>query len=138
MAKKGYQIKKEGDFWVIPAGYVAGQYHKEIRTMNREKAEDVVRARKSISLKRKYPEIRKGISETKSNQKPTKVDWKLQELKDVPDYIHGGPFLFKLHGSPSNHQVTTANESYYKHRGYKTVVLKTKEGRYALYVEEKK
>jgi len=140
MVKKAYKVLKKGDFYVLPAGYTKSGYHTEIKVMDKERANEIMRARKTMTLKRKYPEIRQGVAGQKVQQKPpkeSKVDWKMQELKEIPDYINGGKYLFKLQGLPSTKQVATANENYYKYHGNETVVLKTRDGKYALYVSEK-
>jgi len=135
MSKKAYRLKKAGDYYIVPAGYAGGRFHKEIRTMDKTRAEDALRARKSLSLKRKYPEVRKGVAIQRSLP-PVKINWESQEAKEIPDYLSGGKHILKLQGIPSTSQVTKANESYYKHHGYETVILKTSDGRYALYVSE--
>ena len=137
MGKKAYQLKKEGDFYIIPAGYARGRYHKEIRTMDKNNAKNILAARKSVALKQKYPEIRNSLTGIKKGV-PVQINWELQQVKEIPDYLRGGPYILKLQGIPSTAQVTKANESYYKYHGYETVVLKTKDGRYALYVSEQK
>jgi hypothetical protein len=141
MTKKAYRIIKDGDYYVVPAGYVKGTYHNEIRTMNKDRAEEIMHARKTISLKKKYPEVRKGIAEMKSIPLPPRnkqIDWDVQMLKRIPDYITGGKYLLRLRGTYPNNQVATANENHYKHERYLTAILKTFDDRYALYVSEEK
>jgi hypothetical protein len=140
MPKKAYKIYKKGDYYILPAGYAGGRYHEEIRTMDRNRAIEIMSARKTLSLKSKYPEIKAGINAQNHQQNPheKRVDWKLQELKDTPDYIQGGKYLLKLRGIFCPKQVAEANESHYKYGGYITAVLKTRDGKYALYVSEQK
>jgi len=137
MGKKAYRIQKEGDFYVIPAGYAGGRFHEKIRTMNKDQSEDIIRARKSVSLKRKYPEVRCGVRGMK-NERPVQINWDLQQVKVIPDYLTAGKYIFKLQGLPSTEQVAKANESYYKYHGHETFILKTRDGRYVLYVSEEK
>jgi hypothetical protein len=143
MSKKAYRIQKDGDYYLIPAGYVNGRYHKEIRTMDKTHAEDVIAARKTLSLKQKYPEVRKGVEGVRQQhldnpRQTNRVILSEQILKDIPEFISGGKYLLKLQGTPATKQVSESNENYYKHHGYKTAILKTNDGRYALYVSEVK
>jgi hypothetical protein len=139
MAYKAYTIHKEGDYYVIPAGTVHGRYYKETRTMSKDAAKDIIASRKSISLKRKYPEIRthEAIPKPRVSGR-TLIE--MQKVKEIPDYISGGTHgLLKRQGSPTaSKRVAQANENYYKHHGYMTVILEDKQGKYVLYVSEKK
>ena len=137
MSKKAYRIQKEGDYYIDPAGYAGGRYHGEIKRLNKREIEDVITARKTISLKRKYPEVRSGVRGMK-NERPIQINWDLQQVKEIPDYLTAGKYIFKLQGLPSTEQVAKANESYYKYHGHETFILKTRDGRYVLYVSEEK
>jgi hypothetical protein len=139
MSKKAYRLIKEGDRYRVPAGYVRGQDYNEVSTMDRRLAKDVVKARKSVSLKRKYPQI---LGQTSDQAKERLLKFKhdlrrSESKKEIPTFLQAGSIAIRLQQVTDNKQVAESNEAYYKKSGLYTIILKTKDGRYALYIEDR-
>lgn len=140
MPKKAYRMRKVGDFYVLPAGYVHGKYYEEIRVMDKERAKEIMRARKTISLKKKYPEVREGVRKLKPEtvQKCRECQGKgVPHVKMIPDMIIDRGVGMHLKGI-NNYQVTYANAQHYINDGYVISTVKTDNEQYALYVSDQK
>jgi hypothetical protein len=140
MTKKAYKLFKEGDFYVLPAGYTKSGYRPEIKTMDLESAKRIQVARKTLSLKKKYPEVRQGVNglreKTKAQTILDKRSPPIPSIKSLPDIYPEHEFTMRLKVI-NNYQVTFANAEHYLYDGYKVTTFKV-EGKYALYVSDEK
>jgi hypothetical protein len=140
MVKKAYKVLKKGDFYVLPAGYTKSGYHSEIKVMDKDRANEIMRARKTLTLKRKYPEVRKGLADVLEKTKAqTILDNRSRPLPRIDTLAKIYPdneYTMRLKGI-NNYQVTFANAEHYIYDGYKVHTFKV-EGKYALYVSDQK
>jgi len=141
MAKKAYKLKKEGDFYVAPSGMTKAGYVGKIKTMDKEAAKQVIKSRKTLVLKRKYPEIRESMRnpEVKKNMDKIKEEEYSQELKKnyPPKTITRKNISLSLKDT-NKYQVIYANAQHYLYDGYAVETMDIGDGKYALYVSDYK